>query len=380
MAQRHRIGGRFSVFLGSTWSDNLRPEHADVVDFEAYCAAGSNRTLASHGVLNPLCCHYSDFKFALGSGGPNQVDVLILNVSPPAYPNDGYSMSTVSEYLVPLIESARLVIAEVNSASPWTYGERTLKESDIDIAVHTDRPLLNPKKTQISALEMGVARQVAKVIEDGSTLQLGIGTLPDAVLSCLDGHSDLGIHSGALSDSVATLMEQGVITNARKTLDRGLTVAGVLMGSERLHQFVHRNPYVQLRSTAYTHNPHILAAQDRFVSVNSAAQVDLTGQINTESIAGRYIGAVGGALDFIQGARLSRGGMSIIALPARAGVRSRIVAKLDGPASIPRSDVALIATEFGVADLRGCSLNQRIERMLKIADPRDRAELEAALP
>lgn len=379
MAQRHRIGGRFSVFLGTTWGDAVAPEHADVVDFQAYSGAGRNRALAEAGVLDILCCHYSEFERALGPGGASQVDVLLLHVAP-ADPQGRYSLSTTHEYLVPLIASARLVIAEVNRAAPWTFGARSLNASDLDFVVHTDRAVLASPKSAPGASELAIADHVASLIDDGATLQTGVGAVPDAVLGRLKDRRDLGIHSGAVTDAVAELLELGVVTNARKTIDAGVTIAGVLMGGEKLNKHVHLNPSFQMRATAYTHAVETLSRIDRLVAINSAIEVDLTGQVNAEVAGDRYVGAVGGAIDFIRGARQSRGGISVIALPARAGSRSRIVANLQGPVSTLRSDVAFVVTEFGIADLRGAGVAKRVSRMLAIAHPDLHAQLEAEAP
>jgi acyl-CoA hydrolase len=378
MAQRHRIGGRFSVFLGMMWSDTVRPEHTDVVDFASYIGGGTNRALMQAGVLDVLCCHYSDFVLALGPGGANQVDVLMLQVAPPG-PDGRYSLSAAHEYLVPMIDTARLVIAEVNQAAPWTYGARSLAAADIDVLVNSDRPLLNAPASEPTAVDLAIGRHIASLIEDGATLQIGVGALPDAVLACLCDHRDIGIHSGALTDGVAVLTEMGVVTNARKSLDRGVTIGGVLMGGPRLSAHVHLNPLVQMRPTTHTHSTRILAALDRFVAINGAVEVDLTGQVNAESAGGRYVGAVGGALDVVRGARASHGGFSVFGLPARAGARSRIVAQVQGPVSTPRSDVGYVVTEYGIADLRGATVAQRIDRLLAIAHPEDRAALAATV-
>ncbi len=208
---------------------------------------------------------------------------------------------------------------------------------------------------------------------------MGIGAIPDAVLGALRQHRDLGVHSGSLGDGVAQLMQAGVITNARKNRDRGVSIGGVLLGSRVIHEFAHDNPAIQLRSTAYTHDADVLASLNQLVAINSAVEVDLTGQVNSEVAAGSYVGAVGGALDFLRGAARSRGGLPIIALPTTAGASSRIVTRLTGPVTIPRSDAGLIVTEYGVADLRGKNLRQRVECLLKIAAPQHRSALEAQL-
>ena len=373
MEQRHDLG-RLRVLLGIPNSDSCRPEHADSVDFLSYCGSGANRQLAKAGVLDILPCHYSEFPQMIRSGSLH-VDVLLLQLAP-ADELGRYSLGLAHEYLLPALETARVIIAEVNQACPWTYGERYLYEDDLDAILHSDRPPLESPLILPGPVERAIAGRVAGLIEDGSTLQLGIGAIPEAVVQALDGHHELGIHSGTIGDGVADLIRRGVITNARKTLDTGLTVAGVLMGSSALHRFAHRNPQIHMRSTDYTHNPEILAGQDRLVAINSAIEVDLSGQINAETAAGNYVGALGGAVDFLRGARRSHGGLPIIALPSTAGHNSRIIARLNGPVSTPRCDAGLIVSEFGIADLRGLSLRQRVRRMIDIAHPQFREQLE----
>ncbi|EWC40931.1 acetyl-CoA hydrolase/transferase family protein [Stutzerimonas stutzeri] len=376
MAQRHRIG-RFRVMLGIANSSTCRPEHADCVDFLAYCGAGANRELDNAGVLDILPCHYSQLPEMIHSD-TLRIDVLLLQLAP-ADTNGRYSLSLAHEYLLPALDRARVVIAEVNQQAPRIHGERTLGPDDINAILYTDRaPLVNPS-SRIREVDAQIARHIAGLVEDGATLQMGIGAIPDAVLGALADHQDLGVHSGSLGDGVARLMQSGAITNARKSLDRGVSVGGILLGSRLLHDFAHENPAVMLRSTAYTHNPDVLARQERLVAINSAVEVDLSGQINSEVAAGSYIGAVGGALDFLRGAQHSKGGLPIIALPSTAGETSRIVARLNGPGTIPRSDAGLIVTEFGIADLRGKTMRQRIQAMLDIAHPAHRDRLESEL-
>lgn len=375
MSQRAQMG-RFRVMLGLTHSDTCRPEHADQIDFLAYCGGGANRALAKAGVLDILPCHYSQFPEMIRDG-TLQVDVLLLQLAPPDE-HGRYSLSIAHEYLLPALERARLIIAEVNHQAPWTYGERYLYEEDIDCIIETSRLPLESAASKPGAVEQVIASHVAGLIEDGSTLQFGLGVIPEAILSALGDHQNLGVHSGAIGDGVVDLMEKGVINNACKTLDRGTTIAGVLMGSNRLNRFAHCNSTIQMRSTAYTHDLQVLSSLERFVALNSAIEVDLSGQINAETAGGTYVGAVGGALDFLRGARRSRGGLPIIALPAVSGVNSRIVSRISGPVSTPRSDAGLIVTEYGVADLRGLSIRQRRLKMLDIAHPDFREQLEQA--
>ena len=378
MAQRAEIG-RFGAFIGISWSDAVQPAFADCVSFVSYCGGGNNRLLARAGALDILPSHYSTLGELIRSGRL-RVDVLMLQVSP-SDAEGKYSMSLACDYLAPAVAVARVVIAEINDQAPWTCGPHALTAKDIDFAVHTSRAPLRAPPGRTQPVEAAIARNVASMIEDGATLQIGIGTLPEAILGQLAHRRDLGLHSGAAGDAVVALARSGALTNARKNIDTGVGIAGVLMGSGTLNAFAHRNPALQLRSVDYIHSPAVLASIDKLVAINSAIEVDLTGQVNAEVANGVYVGAVGGAVDFMRGAQNSRGGLAIIALPSRTegGSVSRIVARLGGPVSAGRSDAALIVTEHGVADLRGLSLSRRVERMISIAHPevRDRLARDA---
>ena len=373
MAQR-RVIGNFGVFLGVSYSDTLKPEYADCVRFSAYAGTGGNRALAKTGKLDILPCHYSHLR-ELIENRRLKVDVLLLQLAP-ANERGEYSLSIAHEYLIPALEAARVVIAEVNECAPWTYGERPVLDADLDYIVRTARAPLELFHPQPGAAELAIARNVAALIEDGATLQFGLGALPETILAQLADRRDLGVHSGSIGDQVAALMQAGVITNARKSIDRGVTTAGIMFGSKRLHDFAHRNPQIRFRSSDYTHGPRVLAQIERFTALNSAVEVDLSGQINAEVAAGVYVGGVGGAVDFLRAAHYSRGGLPIVALASTAGSHSRIVARLNGPVSTPRSDAGLIVTEYGVADLRGATLAERARRMIAIAHPDVREQLE----
>ena len=377
MAQRHAIGS-FKVFLGMTNSDTLKPEYADCIAFSSYCGTGGNRALVKAARLEILPCHYSQLPELIQSGRL-KIDVLMLQLAP-ADENGDYSLGIAHEFLVQALDAARVVIAEVNDQAPWTYGERAVRETDLDYIVRTSRPPLDLIQPRPGEADLAISRRVAGLIDDGATLQFGLGAMPEAILGALADRRDLGIHSGTIGDRVAELTEAGGITNARKSIDPGLTVTGMTMGSKRLRDFTHRNSSVRFRSTAYVHNADVLARIDHFVALNTAIEVDLTGQINAEVANGIYIGAVGGALDFLRGANRSRGGLPIVALPSAAGRpekrTSRIVAALSGPVSTPRSDAGIIATEYGIADLRGQVLSERRRRMIDIAHPDFREQLE----
>lgn len=373
---RHALaqGGRLRVFVGIGASDTLQPGQADAIDFFGYAAGGPHRALAQAGVLDILPSHYSHLP-GLIRAGVLPVDVVLLQVSPPDA-QGRYSLGLVQEYLPAAIERARVVIAEVHPDVPWTHGGLHLQASDFALLIDAEHPPLDQSRSAPGPVEQAIARHVAGWVEDGATLQLGIGNLPEAVLAALHGHRDLGLHSGAVGDGIAALAEAGVLTNARKSLDTGVGIGGILMGGEKLRRWAHRNPQIELRGTDYTHDPEVLATSHKLTAINAAIEVDLTGQINAEVAAGCYVGAVGGAVDFLRGAARSKGGLPIVALPATAKGKTRIVAQLSGPVSTPRSDAGLIVTEHGVADLRGQTLSRRVRRLIDIAAPEHRADLE----
>lgn len=378
VAQRHSFK-RIRVFLGIGLADVLAPEHADAIDFLAYCGSGANRKLARANVLDILPAHYSQLPELVRSGAL-RIDVVMLQVSPPDE-HGRYSLGLAREYLVEALKHARAIVAEVHPDVPWTYGGPFLRAADIDLLVTSDTPVPDTAETTPGPVEQAIGQHVASLVEDGATLQTGIGAIPDAVMAALHDKRDLGVHTGSIGDGIAALCEAGVVTNARKTIDAGITVGGVIIGSARVRRFAHRNPALELRGTEYTHNPHVLRRIDRFTAINSAVEVDLTGQVNAEVVGGTYVGAVGGVGDFLRAAQASRGGVPIVALPSTAGAHSRIVTKLSGPVTVPRSDACVIVTEYGIADLRGLSLAQRVPKMIAIAHPdhRERLAREAGL-
>lgn len=378
VAQRHGFK-RIRVFLGIGLADVLTPEHADAIDFLAYCGSGANRKLARANVLDILPAHYSQLPELIRSGAL-RIDVVMLQVSPPDE-HGRYSLGLAREYLVEALKHARAIVAEVHPDVPWTYGGPFLRAADIDLLVTSDTPFPDAAETTPGPVEQAIGQHVASLVEDGATLQTGIGAIPDAVMAALHDKRDLGVHTGSIGDGIAALCEAGVVTNARKTIDAGITVGGVIIGSARVRRFSHRNPALELRGTEYTHNPHVLRRIERFTAINSAVEVDLTGQVNAEVVGGTYVGAVGGVGDFLRAAQASRGGVPIVALPSTAGAHSRIVTTLSGPVTVPRSDACVIVTEYGIADLRGLSLAQRVPKMIAIAHPdhRERLAREAGL-
>jgi acetyl-CoA hydrolase len=273
-------------------------------------------------------------------------------VSPPNARGE-YSLGLAAEYLVPALEGCRAAIGEVNDQVPWTYTERLLRKEDFALLVETSRAPVALPYGPPGDLEKAIARNAAPFVPDGAVLETGLGALPDAVLGMLGDRKRLAIHSGSLGDGAVELMQRGVA---------GTADCGTLMGTRRLFEHARENPAVRLRSTEYTHNPRVLAGIERFVAINSAVEVDLTGQVNAEVAKGSYLGAVGGALDFIRAASQSPGGVSLMLLPA-----ARIVETLQGPVATPRSEAGVIVTERGAADLRGCTLRERERRLRAIA-------------
>ena len=345
LEQRAALSG-CSVFLGSSYSGLLKPAHADHLRLTAYCGTGTNRALADAGVLDILPAPYSQLG-ALIRARRIPCDVVMLQVSPPNARGE-YSLGLAVEYLAPALEAARVVIAEVNDQVPWTQTKPLLRREDIDLLVETSLAPVQLASSAPGEVERRIGAHAAGFVPQDATIETGIGTLPNAILAALRGR-DVAFHSGAICDEVRALSPKRC-------------VGGALMGSAALFDWARENAAVRLVSSDDTHGPAALARIERFVAINSAVEVDLTGQANGEIARGSYIGAVGGALDFIRAANQSKGGVSIMALPA-----SRIVERLSGPVSVPRSEAGIIVTEHGAADLRGCTLGEREKRLRRIS-------------
>jgi acyl-CoA hydrolase len=305
--------------------------------------------------------------------------VVLIQVSPPD--DHGYvTLGTTVGCTLNAIRWAKTVIAEVNEQMPRTHGETAIHVSRISAIVETSHPLLELHPEPFTELHRRVAENVASLIPDGATLQTGIGGIPDAVLACLGNKRDLGIHSELVGDGVIDLMESGVINGERKTLHRGKAVISIALGSQRLIDFVHDNPAFEFRPICYTNDPFVVAQNDRMVAINSALQVDLTGQVCADSLGIKPYSGFGGQVDFIRGASRSKGGVPIIALlsTARRGTVSRIAPMLEPGSGVvtSRADVHYVVTEHGIAYLHGKTLRERAEALIAIADPRFRNELE----
>lgn len=309
-----------------------------------------------------------------------RIDAVLIQVSPPD--RHGYCSLGVSVDVVrSAVDHAALVVAEVNPNMPRTLGDSFVPVSRLDCMVPVDYPLFELSIEPPDRISQEIGRRVASLIPNGATLQAGIGRLPQAVLSALGNHQDLGLHTEMLSDSAAELVQKGVITGRKKSLLPGKIVTSFVMGTRKLYEWVHDNPVLEMRSTEFTNDPGIIARNDRMVSINSALAIDLTGQVAADTLHGRFFSGIGGQVDFIRGARRSRGGRPILALPSTAedGRISRIQASLEAGAGIvtSRGDVHTVVTEYGVAELWGKNVRERAMALIAIAHPDFRSELLA---
>jgi len=306
------------------------------------------------------------------------IDVSLIEVSPPD--RHGFCSYGVSTDVVkPATEAARLVIAEVNSQMPRTLGDSFLHVDSINYLVPVDYPILEAPVSEPDETARTIGRHISTLVEDGSTLQMGIGTIPDSVLYCLRDKKDLGIHTEMFSDGMMHLVEDGVITNMKKSLHKGKVVAAFCMGSRKLYDFVDNNPLIEFHPVSHTNDPFVISQNDKMVSINSALEVDLTGQVCADSLGEYFYSGIGGQVDFVRGAARSRGGKPIIALPSTAagGTVSRITGQLKQGAGVvtSRGDVHYVVTEWGIAYLHGQTIQQRALALISIAHPKFRPGL-----
>lgn len=315
---------------------------------------------------------------ALFKTGALPIDVALISVSPPdehGFCSFGVEVGATK----PAAEAARIVIAEVNRQMPRTMGNSFIHLSRLTHLVEVDYPLPEAPQGGSDPEHLQIGQHIAEMIPDGATLQMGIGSIPDAVLKSVTSHKDLGIHTELFSDGIIDLVERGVITCSRKNFHPGKMVAGFLFGTQRLYEFVDNNPLVEMHPTDYVNDPFNIARNNKMVAINSAVQIDLTGQVCADSIGPRFYSGVGGQVDFIRGAARSEGGLPIIACQAtaRGGQISRIVPTLYEGAGVvtTRNDVHYVVTEFGVASLHGKTVRQRAQALIGISHPHFRAEL-----
>jgi acyl-CoA hydrolase len=353
------------------------PEYSDSFRVNALFVGANVRQAVQEGRADYLPVFLSEVP-ALFRKGVLPLDVALVQVSPPD--RHGYCSLGVSvDVTRAAVQTARQVIAQVNPNMPRTHGDGLIHVHQLNALVEVNEPLPEHEPTEPTPVELAIGQHCAGLVEDGATLQMGIGSIPDAVLAALKHHRRLGIHSEMFSDGVIDLVERGVITGEEKRTHPGKIVAGFVMGSRRLYDFVDDNPLVALLDIAYVNDTAVIRRNPKVAAINSAVEIDLTGQVCADSIGLKLYSGVGGQMDFIRGALLSEGGKPIIALPSvTSRGESRIVPflKLGAGVVTTRAHVHYIVTEYGVADLYGKNLRQRAAALIDIAHPSHRATLE----
>ncbi|MEM2910448.1 MAG: acetyl-CoA hydrolase/transferase C-terminal domain-containing protein [Nitrososphaerota archaeon] len=311
----------------------------------------------------------------------SDIDVALIHTSPP----DEHGFLSLGVEVIAskaAVEKAKVVIAQVNEKMPRTHGDTFIHVSKVHKIVEVSEDLFEIEPARGTPVEKAIGEYVANVIEDGSTLQLGIGGIPNAVLESLRDKKDLGIHTEMVSDGIMKLIEEGIINGAKKTLHRGKVVATFLLGTRKLYEYANDNPIFEMHPVDYTNDPYVIAQNEKMVSVNSAIEIDITGQVCADSIGTYIYSGFGGQLDFVRGAAKSKGGKPIIAMPSTAknDTVSRIVPELKTGAGVvtTRADVHYVATEFGIVNLHGKTLRERAELLIGIAHPNFRDELRKA--
>ena len=306
------------------------------------------------------------------------VDVAMVTVSPPD--GSGFCSLGVSvDYTKKAVERAKTVLAEVNETMPRTHGDSFVHVSELDFLIEVDLPIMELKAPAITDVERNIGKYVAELIEDGCCLQLGIGGIPDAVLGNLTGFKDLGIHSEMISDGVMDLVEKGVVTGKKKTIHRGKIVVTFLMGTHKFYQWLDDNPMIEMHTVDYLNDPYVIAQNRNMIAINAAIEVDLLGQVCADTMGPKQFSGVGGQVDFVRGARMSEGGKAIIALPSSVkGQISRIVPVLKEGAAVTtsRNDVDYVVTDYGIAELRGKTVRNRMKALISIAHPAFQEMLE----
>jgi acyl-CoA hydrolase len=357
-----------------------RPEHA-ALRYATWHMSPRLDDARRRGRVHFAPLRYFDLVRELAPGGRWAPDCVLVHTAPPD--RHGYlSLGVAVGVALPAARQAPLVIAQANPNMPRARGRGWLHANQVDVWVEADEPLVPYPPPLVGAVERAIGRHVANLIPDGATVQVGVGAIPQAVLEALDGHRDLALHS-LLVDAGVGLVERGVVTAARKRLHRGRLDLAEAMGTARTFDFVGASDIVNMESSAFTHDPEVVGRLDRFAAVNSALEVDLTGQITAESLGAHQVAGVGGQFDFVLGASLSSEGASIIALPStgRDGAVSRIVPRLAHGAAVttPRFLADWVVTEHGAARLRGLSGAERATALLAVAHPRFQGELERGL-
>lgn len=356
----------------------VEPEYAGIFRHNALFIGPSVRKAVQTGRADFTPVFLSEIP-DLFRDGTLPLDVAFVSLSPPdehGFCSFGVEVGTTK----PAAEAARIIVAEINHQMPRTLGDSFIHVSRLQHIIEADYPLPEVPQGGATELHLRIGQLIAEMIPSGATLQMGIGSIPDAVLQNLHYHKDLGIHTELFSDGVIDMVEAGVITCARKTFHPGKIVAGFLFGSKRLYGFVDNNPIVEMHPTDYVNDPFNIAQNDKMVAINSALQIDLTGQVCADSLGTHFYSGVGGQVDFIRGAARSKGGLPIIAIisTTKNETISRIVPTLTEGAGVvtTRNDVHYIVTEYGVASLHGKTVRQRVKALINIAHPKFREDLQ----
>lgn len=376
-AQMDTLPRDLSVLLNLTLTETVDAE-ALARHFHIKALGGSvtNRRYQAFNALDVLPVNYSQLPKLIRED-PLRPDVVLLQLAAGAPAN----LSLMVDHLAFALDTARVVAAEINDQLPVTFGASEIDRDQIDHVIEVSRPPIEVPSRPARDAEKRVAELVNRLIKDGDTLQMGVGSLPDAILEGLANKRDLGIHTGTMGDRMMQLMQAGVVTNRRKSIDVGKTVTGVLMGTRDLYKWAHLNQAIEMRAPDYTHDSLVMGGIDNLVAINSAIEIDLTGQVNAEVAGDRHVGLIGGSGDFTRGALRSPGGRSILVMDAtaRRGTASRVVAKLArGTVTTSRGDADVVVTEYGMAELRGRTVSERAVALIEVAHPNFRAELKRA--
>lgn len=371
-------GGTRAV-LGLTLTETLDAKRFSArVPVRAFGGAGTNRRFQDLGNLDALPMNYSAIPGAIRSGAL-KVDVALTGL---VEDGGGYNLGPIADYIADAVAVARVVVAEINDQLPVTFGDTAVEPDRITRQVRVSHPPVEMRAPKPGDVEREIGRLIARLVPDGATLEVGLGVIPDAALAALASKRDLGVHSGTIGDGIVALAEAGAITNRRKPIDTGFIVTAGVLGTMHAYRWAHRNESLRVRSPRHTHNAAVLASIPHFIGINTALEVDLTGQMNAETAGGISIGMIGGHADFMRGCQLSAGGIGICALPstAKGGRVSRIVARLsDGVVTTARGDADVVVTEHGIAELKGRSVRERARALIAVAHPDFRKELERAV-
>ena len=374
LVEQRKAIGPIEVFLRLTLSATFDAEHADFLTFSSFGPMGNSKKLSDVGVLNITPIHFGLISQYIIEE-TLKCDVALVLLSPRG-PNGKHSFGVINDYIRVAIDKASTVIGEINDQVPWVYSQGYPELEKFDALIETSRPVLQALPSKVTGIDKKIADNLSKYINDEAILQIGMGSIPDALALSVMDCRNLGFHSGMASDFLVDLMQSDVVTNITKPSDGGVSITAILLGKTKLHEFADNNKELKLRPSWHTHSGDVHLLKN-FVSINSTLEVDLTGQVGAEELNGISVSAIGGQPDLVRAAHRSDGGHAIIAFPSSAKGRkfSRLVSKLSGPVTTARSDVDVIVTENGAADLRGKDLGQKRRALINIAAPNFQEDL-----